>query len=301
MRFSFPVSAEFNLTSTMYSHGWYALAPFSVDKERKGITRIFELSSGKIVTATIQKSTLASGNALTVSTDSKLTPAEQRQVTQHIKTCLRLDEKYDHFYQIASTHKEFQWVPQLGAGRLLRTPTVYEDVVKMICTTNCSWALTEILTENLCKKLGTKVSETAYTFPSPEAIADCTESYIRKEIRAGYRAPYLLELSKRIVKKELEIEHWRTSDLPTDELFKLVRSVKGIGPYAAGNILKLLGRYDYLAIDSWCRAKFFEKHRKGRKTSDKVIEKYYKPLGEWRGLFFWLDLTKYWYERDVEL
>jgi hypothetical protein len=49
-----------------------------------------------------------------------------------------------------------------------------------------------------------------------------------------------------------------------------------VGPYAAGNLLKLLGHYDYLAIDSWCRMKFFELHKGGRKVLDKTIEKFYK-------------------------
>jgi hypothetical protein len=74
--------------------------------------------------------------------------------------------------------------------------------------------------------------------------------------------------------------------------------VKGVGPYAAGNILKLLGHYDRLGIDSWCRKQFFEIHRNGRKTTDRVIERHYQPYGKWRGLFFWLDLTKPWYDKE---
>jgi hypothetical protein len=74
-----------------------------------------------------------------------------------------------------------------------------------------------------------------------------------------------------------------------------VLSVKGIGEYAAGNIMKLLGRYDYLGLDSWVRKKFSELHRGGRKTSDTSIERHYKQFGKWKGLFFWLEMTKDWY------
>ena len=178
---------------------------------------------------------------------------------------------------------------------MLRSPTVFEDVVKMICTTNCSWALTEIMVKNLCTILGQSVNGAGFTFPSAEAIADTNEKFLRIKIRAGYRSPYLLELSRRIVKKEIDIEIWRHSNVPTVELFDEVRSVKGIGPYAAGNILKLLGRYDYLGIDSWCRKKFSESFKNGRSVSDKVIERHYHSLDKWRGLFFWMDVTKHWY------
>ena len=213
------------------------------------------------------------------------------------KICFRLDEDYSTFYSEARRYPQYRWIPRTGSGRLLRSPTVFEDVVKMICTTNCSWALTEVMVENLCSKLGGGNHGWGKAFPTPEAIADSTEKFLRTEIRAGYRAPYLLELSKRIVNGDIDPETWRSSDLPTGELFDQVRSVKGVGPYAAGNILKLLGRYDYLGVDSWCRKKFFELHKNRRKTSDKVIERFYEPFGSWRGLFFWLDVTKHWYQK----
>jgi len=40
-------------------------------------------------------------------------------------------------------------------------------------------------------------------------------------------------------------------NLTTEALFQELRSIKGVGAYSAGNILKLLGRYDYLGLDSW--------------------------------------------------
>ncbi|TAK56733.1 MAG: hypothetical protein EPO24_10745 [Bacteroidetes bacterium] len=303
MKLSISVPSEFNLKSTIFSHGWCELLPFSNDRDDVSLTRLIDLSSGKIISAQIKEQRTKSNNALQVVTSSPLNSTEQKEVKSLVRTSLRLDEHFTEFYAEASKHKEFFWVPAFGAGRLLRSQTVFEDVVKMICTTNCSWALTEIMVENLCKKLGKKFSDSnsnalQYCFPDPEAIAGTSEKFLRKEIRAGYRAPYLLELSKRIVKKEIDIEAWRTLQIPTDELFQQVRSVKGVGPYAAGNLLKLLGHYDYLAIDSWCRKKFFEKHKNGRTTSDKVIEKYYRQFGKWQGLFLWMDLTQYWYEKE---
>jgi hypothetical protein len=28
------------------------------------------------------------------------------------------------------------------------------------------------------------------------------------------------------------------------------------------------------------------------------MEKFYEHYGKWRGLFFWMDLTKHWYDYD---
>lgn len=184
---------------------------------------------------------------------------------------------------------------------MLRSPTVFEDVVKMICTTNCTWALTKIMVTNLVTHLGKGPGKTLQAFPTPEAMAGSSEKYFRKEIKTGYRSPYLIELAKRVASKELDLESWRHSDLPTEELFKQMRGVKGIGPYAAGNIMKLIGRYDYLGLDSWVRAKYYELHRKGRKVKDSTIEKHYEPYGKWRGLIFWLEMTRYWHDEKYRL
>jgi 3-methyladenine DNA glycosylase/8-oxoguanine DNA glycosylase len=294
MTMTLEIPAHFNFWRTVYSHGWCSLPPFHVDKENIALERLIDTPDGNILVARIRQS---SKTNLEISIDTRIGNAVQQSVKDIVGTCLRIDEDFSEFYAEAKRHKEFQWIPRMGAGRLLRAPTVFEDTVKMLCTTNCSWALTEIMVGNLCKKLGSKSQDSRFTFPTAEAIADCSEKYLRKEIRAGYRAPYLLELSRQVAKGPLDIESWRASSLPTAELFKDVRSVKGIGPYAAGNILKLLGRYDYLGIDSWCRKKFIEIHRNGRRGSDKVIEKYYEPFGKWRGLFFWLDVTKHWYNQ----
>ena len=83
--------------------------------------------------------------------------------------------------------------------------------------------------------------------------------------------------------------------MPTRALFDEMRTVKGIGPYAAGNLLKLAGRYDYLGLDSWVRGKYFELRRSGRPVKDSTIEKDYLQFGKWRGLLFWLEMTRDWH------
>lgn len=296
MNIRLKVPDNFKFWSTVYSHGWCSLQPFEVLKEENKFRCALRISNRNSLVAEIAERS-ASSLDIELPEVKKLGARAEKQIVSQVKACFRLTEDYSAFYNEAGDHKQFRWIEKIGAGRLLRSPTVFEDVVKMICTTNCSWALTEVMVRNLCEKLGDKVSATKFAFPQPDAIADQSEKFIRKEIRSGYRAPYLLELAKRVARKNIDIELWRESTLPTDELFDEVRSVKGVGPYAAGNILKLLGRYDFLAIDSWCRKRFFELHKNGRSTSDRVIERFYAPYGKWQGLIFWLDLTKYWYDQ----
>lgn len=184
---------------------------------------------------------------------------------------------------------------------MLRSPTVFEDVVKMICTTNCTWTLTTLMVTNLVRSLGTRHADGIYAFPTPEALAGSSERFLRTHVKAGYRSPYLLELGERVASGRLDLEAWRSSALSTEALFKQMRAVKGVGPYAAGNIMKLIGRYDYLGLDSWVRAQYFKLHRNGRSVKDSTIEKHYLPYGTWRGLFFWLEMTRYWHDEKFSL
>ena len=71
-----------------------------------------------------------------------------------------------------------------------------------------------------------------------------------------------------------------------------------VGPYAAENLLKLVGRYDGLALDSWTRAKFARVRNNGRKASDKKIARFYGRFNYWRGLVLWCDMTRDWMDGE---
>jgi 3-methyladenine DNA glycosylase/8-oxoguanine DNA glycosylase len=285
--------SNFNFWRTVYSHGWCALPPFHIDKERRILHRVLVVSEGNRLVCSLTDRDLSI--VVRIQSTDSLTAVQRRDVRSQLADILRLNENFSDFYVEARRHKDYRWIANLGAGRLLRAPTVFEDVVKMICTTNCTWGLTEMMVKNLTMKLGRHVRDGFYAFPTSESIAGCSESFMRKEIKTGYRSPYLLELAKAVSAKELDIESWRGSSLPTEELFDQIHSVKGVGPYAAGNILKLVGRYDYLGLDSWVRKKYFELHHNGRTVKDTTIERHYASLGKWKGLFFWLEMTQDWY------
>ena len=127
----------------------------------------------------------------------------------------------------------------------------------MICTTNCSWALTLKMVNGLVNNLGRESNDGRKSFPNAETMAAMPLKFFVDEVRAGYRAPYLKELADRVASGELNVEEWLSSELPTRDLLKQMKGVKGVGDYAAENLLKLLGRYDGLALDSWTRAQIF--------------------------------------------
>ena len=292
MELTIKTPSTFNFQRTVISHGWYGLLPFEFDRKKWKLVRVLDRGSKAPVTVTLT----GTKRSVKVTTDTVLAKKDSEKVLSDVRHMLRLDENLEHFYSSTKNDSDFGWIAAQGAGRLLRSPTVFEDLVKMICTTNCSWALTEKMVTSLVQKVGINTADGRKSFPSAAALAEKPLSFFVNEVRAGYRAEYLKELVGRVASGELQVEAWLKSDLPTAELVKEIKGVKGVGNYAAENLLKLLGRYDGLALDSWTRAKFFQVRNNGRKTTDKRIARYYSRFNEWRGLALWCDVTRDWLE-----
>jgi N-glycosylase/DNA lyase len=292
MEISISTPPDFSFKRTAISHGWCQLRPFKMDEDKWVLTRTTDLTESQPVTLAIR----GTKRGLKVTTSRQLGEPARKQVVSDVRHMLRLDDNMDEFYRLLRQDPDFDWVPTQGAGRLLRSPTVFEDLVKMICTTNCSWALTQKMVSGLVENLGRKSSDGERTFPTPKAMALMPLKFYVNEVRAGYRSAYLKLLADRVASGALNVEAWRTSRLSTVDLIKEMRGVMGVGPYAAENLLKLLGRYDGLALDSWTRARFFTIRNKGRKATDKKIARYYSRYKEWRGLVLWCDVTRDWME-----
>jgi 3-methyladenine DNA glycosylase/8-oxoguanine DNA glycosylase len=172
---------------------------------------------------------------------------------------------------------------------------VFEDAVKTLLTTNCTWALTRIMAANLVARLGAPAPLGERAFPTPEAMAAEGERFYRETIRSGYRAPFLAALAREAASGALDVEGLRDPALPTDELARRIRALAGFGPYATEHLLRLLGRYDHLALDSWTRAKVSRLRGKRRVPADATIARWYAPFGRYAGLAMWLEVTADWH------
>ena len=290
MELKIPTPKTFSFRRTVASHGWYQLLPFALDTTKWELSRVIDLGEKPPVTIFLK----GLKTHVRVEASRPLNKAEAAIALRDARHILRLDDDLQSFYLATSSEPEFAWIGEQGAGRMLRSPTVFEDLVKMICTTNCSWALTEKMVTGLVQNLGRETDDGRRSFPTAEVMASMPLKFFVDEVRAGYRAGYLKELADRVAAGELDVEQWLKSDLPTAELIKEIKSVKGAGDYAAENLLKLLGRYDGLALDSWTRARFFQLRNNGRKANDKKIARYYSRFNEWRGLALWCDVTRDW-------
>jgi 3-methyladenine DNA glycosylase/8-oxoguanine DNA glycosylase len=272
---------------TIVSHGVAELPPNRVDLPGRALVTTLPIRGGaRTVRIT------ARGRKLRVegSADPKL--------TKTVAHMFRLDEDLSGFYELVR-EDELAWCA-LGAGRMLRAPTVFEDVVKTICTTNTAWSGTRKMTAALVDNLGVKAPGGGRTFPTPQAMAEADESFYRDVIRAGYRGPYLKTLAEDVAAGRLDLEKLNDPELPDDEVAARLLALPGVGPYAAAHVmLTSLARYSRLVLDSWTRPTYCKLAGARSALKDATIERRFKRYGEWAGLAFWLYLTRSWVEEGL--
>jgi len=227
--------------------------------------------------------------------------AGARAITEVVRHVLGLDMDLSGFYAQVRDDPDLSWAAQ-GAGRMVRSPTLFEEVVKTVCTTNCSWALTVRMVSALVQHLGEPAAGApgddwrGRAFPTPQAMAEADERFYREVVRSGYRAPYFRSLGRLVADGDVDIEGWGSAtreEVPDAELAKLLQTLPGVGPYAAAHIMMMIGRHSLLILDSWTRPTYAKLVGK-RSVSDATIERRFRRYGDFAGLAFWLFLTRSW-------
>jgi 3-methyladenine DNA glycosylase/8-oxoguanine DNA glycosylase len=286
MKINIPSRQPFSLSSVIHSHGWARLAPFRIGEEAEDLIYIFNSIDSVVVRLTIQEYE----QGVSVIIDGDLSEKGIEQVTSAVEWMLALEEDFSEFYRLAEGEPKLQHAMQKAQGRLLRSPTLFEDVVKTILTTNTSWSGTIRMTETLVNQFGEPFpgSDDEFSFPLPEKIAGSDEQTLREITRLGYRAPYILHLAREVASGSFDLEGLKTSHLPSKELHKKLLAIKGVGNYAAANLMMLIGNYEYLTIDSWAKKMVSKEFYNGEQISAKEVEQVFEAWGKWRGLAYWL-------------
>ncbi|MFL5945157.1 MAG: DNA-3-methyladenine glycosylase family protein [Gaiellaceae bacterium] len=280
---------------TIVSHGVAELPPNRVELEARTLETTLPVPRGaRTVRIT------AHGGKLRIDAVAGTVGAGARDaLAKTVAHMFRLDEDLSGFYTLVGRDGELAWC-STGAGRMLRAPTVFEDVVKTICTTNTAWSGTRKMTAALVENLGVEAPGGRRTFPSAAAMAEAKESFYRDVVRAGYRGPYLKTLATDVAEGRIDLESLNDPALPDDEVALRLLALPGVGPYAAAHVmLTSLGRYSRLVLDSWTRPTYGRLAGARRVLKDATIERRFKRYGEWAGLAFWLYLTRSWVDEGL--
>ena len=115
---------------TLASHGVAALPPSRIDEQAWTLEVTLPVAAGaRTVRLTEGRRREAQVEIL------GRTPGERAReaIVGTLRHMFRLDEDLSAFYKAAAEDPDLGWVTT-GAGRMLRSPTVFEDVVKTDCT-----------------------------------------------------------------------------------------------------------------------------------------------------------------------
>ena len=290
MQLSLSARLPFRFLSVVKSHGWVQMSPFAFDEVTTTLSYTDRLSNGRVLAYQITET----ADGVTVKT-GKLTKAEQFEVIEHVTWMLGLDMDFSAFYAAARREPKLLQTEKMARGRMLRSPTLFEDVVKTILTTNTLWAATKRMNLNLINLYGPSLDGKTgkRAFPNPAEIAASSPEVLREAVRVGYRAPSIHELAVRVATGELDLESLKTSRLPTLDLRKELLNIKGVGPYAAANLLMILGRSDFIPVDSWALKLVSHEWYDGEPVTPKQVEEHFESWGEFKGLAYWFWDWKY--------
>jgi N-glycosylase/DNA lyase len=224
------------------------------------------------------------GDAIRVRSARPLREAQKRAISKVVRGCLQLDLDLGPFWELCRSDPDLRWAAEARAGRFLRAPTAFADAAMVLATTNCSWALTRKIVGSLVREWGR-----GGAFPEKSRLAGVAAAEFRERAPLGYRAPYLEALAR-----GPDLEALRSDRSPSPELRRRLLDLPGFGPYAAESLLRLLGRFDYLALDSWVVRRWKEMHPR-REATPRALERRFARYGEWKGLALWLTVTSRWY------
>jgi N-glycosylase/DNA lyase len=260
------------------SHGWCYLAPFDVDGDRldwavrlpKGGARLVSLrwSDGTDVVRVVVPG-------------RKIGEADREFLRRRVRRMFRADEDFGEFWDLCRGHAVLRHCRSKRTGALLRCATVFEDTVKTVCTTNCSWWNTKSMVANLCRMFGEPCpgDGEAFTFPTPERLAAASADEL-KAAKVGFRGRYILEFARRVADGDLDLDAWCREKDPV-VLRSSLMNVKGVGAYAANHLMMLLGHYGEIPCDSEVREYLGVSPKAGQKAVERAAAKRYGHWGRY--------------------
>jgi 3-methyladenine DNA glycosylase/8-oxoguanine DNA glycosylase len=251
---------RFDLAKAVSSYGYYVLAPNRWEPTGSGVPaggrlhRPLRYGPDRVVGTVIQQR----GRRLQIRCNRRIAPAHQAGIRQQVIRMVRANEDQSAWWSACPV------AARAGFGRLFRSPTLFEDMVKTITACNVAWPNTIRMNERLCEHVGRDGD-----FPTPGELAGTSAASLARLCKVGYRAERIVRLGADVAEGRLDMAWFEQMSRSSGELFEGLLQIYGIGPYAANNILQALGRYDRVPIDSET-VRHFRKHHRFRSDPSRL-------------------------------
>jgi 3-methyladenine DNA glycosylase/8-oxoguanine DNA glycosylase len=347
-RFTIKVPDDYVLARDACSYGYFLLAPAHWDPQTQTYWRVLSINDRPVIVridqSRLRKQAVARpsnspdhraqwrpGAPLQITTDRTLSRPERIEAEHQISRMLRLDESAATIADFHARDPRFSHTSgtlQAGRGRLMRSPTFFEDVIKTVTSCNVAWTSTIIMNARLCAVVGVGGPGSIKSphpcggkaFPTPRRVAAKGPGILRARCSVGYRDQRIVELARMFERAGggsrtgksggagasrksrlagIDTAWFEDPATPDDAVHEALIALPGIGPYAAANIMQLLGRYSRLPLDS--ESLRHAKSVLGWEGTDRALMKrlhdHYAPMGPDAFRSYWFELWTFYETR----
>jgi N-glycosylase/DNA lyase len=210
-----------------------------------------------------------------------------QDVKAHLIELFRLQDDLPSFYRKFQTEKVSTAFKEFSGLRLMKASNPYESLICSICSQHSSveqWNRTvRCIRASFGDRFNLPNGVTFHSFPSPERLAKAPVTRL-ENCRAGYRAKYIVSVSKMIVNGSLDLDKLKQASYEGAK--NQLMGLPGIGPKVADCFLLYgLGQTRAAPVDVWIHRIVPKVYFQGaRMTKDEVGKFLRKRYGEWAGL-----------------
>ncbi|WP_461865802.1 DNA-3-methyladenine glycosylase family protein [Thermococcus sp.] len=217
---------------------------------------------------------------------------EKKMARDKIRFILGLDTDLDAFYSQIRDSKFAFLAEEFWGLTVPASPYKYQALVEVIAQQQVSFEFAKRTIAELVKLTGKRRGD-LYIFPKPRDIARLSIEELKKA-KLGYRAEYIMHLTKMIVRGELKLD---LDEMSEEEGTRYLTKFRGIGKWTAELFLAYgLRKNIYPAGDLGLRrgiAKIFN-----RRVKEKDVREILEPYGKWKSLLaFYITC----YDRKTEI
>ena len=285
---------DYDFARDFCSYGYFLLAPSAWDPSTQTLYRPFDLAGvGREPAVPVRIDQAGRGEPVRARSATALSKPEQAELRRQVTRMLWLDGAGDEA-SLKRFHKMDPRWKRSGRGRLCRGVSLFEDIIKTVTSCNVAWPNTINMNELLCLHAGPKAPG-GNAFPRPTQLSRKRAATLRARCKVGYRDQRIVDLARLYNRGEID-EAWLTDPANTDEeVLKFLVSLPGIGPYAARNILQLLGRYGHVPVDTETvrHAKVVLGYTGTHRSIEKKAAAHYDGFGDQAFRSYWFELLEF--------
>lgn len=165
---------------------------------------------------------------------------------------------------------------KFGEGIRILNQEPYETTISFIISANNQIPRIkrsiELISQNYGESIGSYNGKEYFSFPSPEILASIDERELEGNCKVGYRAKYIVNTSKMIKNKEIDLD--KLFQLPTETAKEILMRLPGVGPKVSNCILLFsLNKNEAFPVDVWVK-RIMESLYFKENTSTKKISAY---------------------------